>query len=292
MIPSDRRYSQHARRSLVRARLLAQQFAHPAVDTDHLLLGIWWTEGSIGYRVLSELGVDRAFAQETVRYLHPQLGEAITPAPYSRNLQAVLLYATDEAYWLGQHYIGTEHILLGLVRASTGQLSSLLYHLQISSHQLRQRIRRLLSEGAYESSLEAVRRSARLSELSRRVLNAAAQLAAENDHQTTGLEHLLLVLGREKRSMAARLLLEAGLDEARLAADLRRLQPDPTLAATALDEVMGRAVEQTETLGTHYTGTDHILLAMTMDDEAVNLMRHYGVDIVGLQRQLKTILSK
>lgn len=292
MIPSDdRRYSQHARRSLVHARLLAQTYCHPFVDTDHVLLGIWRTENSIGYRVLNDFGISRATAEQITKGLHPQLDQPPTPTPFSDDLQMVLHYAADEAYWLGHHYIGTEHILLGLVRAGTGHLSRLLFELRINTSQLRQRIRRLLSEGAGETTLETVRRSVRLSELSRRVLYAAEKVATEHHHHAAGLEHLLLVLAQERRSMATRLLTQTGLDENRLAEDIRRSQPDAVLSATSLDEVLAEAVNQAEIFGTHYTGTDHILLAMTIDEEAVALLRRYGVHVDALQVQLRENLE-
>jgi ATP-dependent Clp protease ATP-binding subunit ClpA len=291
MTSSERRYSQHARRSLVWARLLAQEFHHPVVDTDHLLLGIWRTEGSLGYQVLHDFLIDRQKAEEAVRQLHPSLNKPITPPPYSDNLAAVLTYAADEAHWLGHHYIGTEHILLGLVRAGTGQLSLLLLELRVSSHQVRQRIRRLLVEGLYESNLD-VRRSARLSELSRRVLNAAAKIADENRHGSAGLEHLLLVLAREHRSLATRMLLEAGINHEQLAEDLRAHQLDSVLAATALDEVLAQAMDQAEKLGTHYTGTDHLLLAMTLDDEAISLLEHYEVNVDYLRGRLQALFNE
>lgn len=292
MTPSERRYSQQARRSLVRARLFAHQYAHPMVDTDHILIGIWGTEGSLGHRVLMGFGIERQYTEKIVRELHPQLETPLNPVPYSRALQAVLLYAQDESRWLGHHYIGTEHILLGLVRAGTGQLSSLMMQLQISSHQLRQKLRRLLNEGLYESNLDAVRRSARLSELSRRVLNAATQVASSHDHQAAGLEHLLLVLARERRSMAAPLLRETGINQDALEAVLAKLQPDPTLAATAMDEVIAVAVDQADHLGSHYLGTDHILLAMTLDDEAISVLRRYGVDVEALRHALQASFNR
>lgn len=292
MTSFERRYSQHARRSLTRARLLAQEFHHAAVDTDHLLLGIWRTEGSLGHRVLSELALDRRYAEQVVRRQHPNsLGAETQIVPYSPNLQAILHYAADESYWLGHHYIGTEHILLGLVRAGTGQLSTLLLDLQVSSHQVRQRIRRLLSEGVYESNYEAALRSAKLSELSRRVLNAAAKIAEDNQHEAAGLEHLLLVLGRERRSVATRFLLESGFDLERLAGDIPYHQGDSILAATAMDEILVRARDQAERLGTHYTGTDHLLLAMTLDDEAVALMESYGVHVGYLRLKLHALFN-
>lgn len=292
MIEDERRYSQHARRSLVRARIIAQEYAHPFVDTDHLLIGIWRTDNSLGYRILNDLQVERRAAENIVENLHPRLDTPLNPTPYSRALQTILLYASDEAYWLGDHYIGTEHLLLGLVRAGTGQLSSLLAELGISSHQLRQRIRRILTENLHESTREAIRRSASLSELSRRVLNAAEKLATEANHGATGLEHLLLILSREQRSITPRLLSDCGLRQDRLAYDMRYLQPDVVLAATALDEVLARAVDQADALGSHYVGTDHMLLAMSYDEEAIALMKRYGVDVAALREKLQAFFQK
>ena len=211
---------------------------------------------------------------------------------FTERARKVIVYAKEEARRFNHDYIGTEHILLGLVRSGTGQLSNLLLQLQISSHQVRHSIRHVLSEGAYETNLEAVRRSARLSELSRRVLNGAARLAEEHTHRAAGLEHLLLVLARERRSRATRLLLECGLEQERLAGDIQALQSDAILAATGLEEVLARAVYQTEKLGTHYIGTDHILLAMTLDDEAISLMEQYGVNVAALQGKLRAIFSR
>jgi ATP-dependent Clp protease ATP-binding subunit ClpC len=292
MLEDERRYSQHARRSLVRARIIAQEYAHPFVDTDHLLIGIWRTDNSLGYRILNDLQVERRTAENIVENLHPRLDSPLNPTPYSRALQTILLYASDEAYWLGDHYIGTEHLLLGLVRAGTGQLSSLLAELGISSHQLRQRIRRILTENLHESTREAIRRSASLSELSRRVLNAAEKLATESKHEATGLEHLLLILSREQRSITPRLLGECGLRADRLSYDMRYLQPDGVLAATALDEVLARAVDQADALGSHYVGTDHMLLAMSYDEEAIALMKRYGVEVAALREKLQAVFHK
>jgi ATP-dependent Clp protease ATP-binding subunit ClpA len=117
-------------------------------------------------------------------------------------------------------------------------------------------------------------------------------VAADNNDRATGLDHLLLVLSRERRSMVARLLLDAGLDTNRLAADITKAQPDAMLAATALDEVLTGAVELAEALGTHYTGTDHILLAMTMDDEAHEMMARYGVDVDEVEAQLRAFFER
>ncbi len=284
---SDRRYSQHARRSLTQARILAEKYRHSLIDTGHLLTGIWLAEGSIGSRVLEDFKVEREELEAKLASLHPFVEEAPKNPPYTAALKVVFAFAMDEAYWLDHHYIGTEHLLLGLIRSGAGDAHHLMQQLNIGEVQIRQKIKRLISAGILEVNVESARRMASLSELSRRVLNAASKLAAEYSHPAAGLEHLLLVLALERRSVAAALLSETGFKQEKLVEDLQKLQPDVALSVAALDEVLDCAVEQAETMGTHYTGTDHLLLAMTLEKSSQILLARCGVDFVDLQMKLK-----
>lgn len=284
---SDRRYSQHARRSLTQARILAEKYRHSLIDTGHLLAGIWLAEGSIGHRVLQDFRIEREQLEAKLANLHPFVEEAPRNPPYTAAFKIVFAFAMDEAYWLGHHYIGTEHLLLGLVRSGAGDASQLMRQLSINEIQIRQKVKRLVNAGILEINVESARRMATLSELSRRVLNASAKLAAEYTHPAAGLEHLLMVLAQERRSIAAQLLLDTGFKQERLAEDMRKLQPDAALSVATLDEVIDRAVEQAEAMGTHYTGTDHLLLAMTLEKTSQMLLARCGVDFVELEIKLR-----
>jgi ATP-dependent Clp protease ATP-binding subunit ClpA len=284
---SARRYSQHARHSLALARRMAEDYHHAVVDTDHLLIGIWREEGSLGYQVLQDFDVPLHELESTLADLHPPHGA--TNPPYTDALNAVLTYAIDESYWLGHHYIGTEHFLLGLVRVGGGKA---LQQLDISGNQIRQRVRRLVNDGKMEVTLNSARRMASLSELSRRVLNAATQKAKEQQRPAAGLEHLLYVMARERRSMATRLLLEMGLNQTRLFEDIGELPPDGALSAAAFNDVVDTAVDQAELLGTHYTGTDHLLLAMTIETMGRDLLLRYGVNVDELKAKLQQHFKK
>src|SRR5439155_23009640 len=170
--------------------------------------------------------------------------------------------AADESRWLGQHSVRTEHLLLRMAREREQSLLALLPALEISPEQNRRRARRLLQEGITEISVEQAKRVARLSELSRRVLNAAEQIAEQMGHKHVGLAHLLLVLSGERRSICARLLRESGLDAAALEANL--IKPHPATGGM-LEDVIDRAVDRAESLGSHYTGTDHLLLSLAQN---------------------------
>ncbi len=289
MVLNDR-YSQHARRALSRARLLAQDYQHGAVDTDHLLVGILRERGSLGAQVLLGLEVDSFRAEMEVRLLHGR--GTNTALDLTEALHQVLSLSAEESRWFGHHYIGTEHLLLALARSREGGAPALMRVLLITPDQIRRRVRRLLQDGMTELSLEAAKRTARLSELSRRVLNAAEQLAAQQDNQLTGLDHLLLVLAGEKRSPVSRILRDSGLDRETLQAQLGHFSAEePLNPQDLLEDVIDHAVDRADQLGTHYTGTDHILLALAENPYGARLLQQAGVNreqlITAIYRDLR-----
>jgi ATP-dependent Clp protease ATP-binding subunit ClpA len=274
---------------MAHARLLAKKHAHPVVDSTHLLVGILHEDSSIGCSILKELELDVRHTERAFRQVPREpLDKGPTNPPLTQVLRDSLELAADEAHWLGHHYIGTEHMLLGMARGSEESFLTLLHALDISPEQIRRRARRLLQEGITEISVEQAKRVARLSELSRRTLNAAEQIAEQMGHPHVGLAHLLLVLSGERRSICARLLRDSGLDAAALEANL--IKPHPATGGM-LEDVIDRAVDRAESLGSHYTGTDHLLLSLTQNPRGARLLRRYGVDPQTLAKQLRSVLS-
>ena len=112
------------------------------------------------------------------------------------------------------------------------------------------------------------------------MLNAASQLADQQQDQPAGLDHLLLVLAREQRSVVSRILRDCGLDEIALAGALGQLPLASNLTSEALlEDVIDHAVDRADQLGTHYTGTDHILLALAQNPQGAKLLQRYGVSL-------------
>jgi ATP-dependent Clp protease ATP-binding subunit ClpA len=108
-------------------------------------------------------------------------------------------------------------------------------------------------------------------------------------HRYVGLGHLLLVLARERRSICARLLHEAGLDIVALEANLTKTRP---ATGGLLEDVIDRAVDRAESFGSHYTGTDHLLLTLAQTPRGARLLRRYGADPQVIARQLRQVLSR
>jgi ATP-dependent Clp protease ATP-binding subunit ClpA len=269
-------YSHHARRALTHADTLAARYHHPGADTSHLLVGIMLAEGSVGYQVLVELNLTAERCEPLLESFHPLLDEAPGDAAAASRaaLDAALQLAADESAWLGHHYIGTEHLLLGITRTNVGHASTLFKLLDVPPEDVHHQVERALSNGLTEFSLPRSRRDSRLSELSRRVINAAEQLAVSLDHPTICIGHLLLELMQEKRSLTSVLLLEGELDEACLREALN--QRDPALMVS-IETVIDQASKTARELGDHYIGTDHMLMIMMLDSSAVESLKRCGL---------------
>lgn len=268
------RYSHHARRAIAHAANLAEYYRHPVIDTSHLLVGVLRTEGSIGYDVLHQLRLDTPTVEVYLKNLYPS-GEAAPDNLHNdAALDEALELAIDEANWLGHHYVGTEHLLLGITRTNAGEASKLLTLLDVSPGLVRRRVRLALNDGKIEYNLASAKREARLSELAKRVVNAAEQLAVMLDHPTVGLGHLLMVMLNERRSPVSKLLKSSGLDDALLKQSLSRKD---TKLLFNVEMTLRLAFEQAERMGNHYTGTEHLLLVLTVEPAGVTILRQYGI---------------
>jgi ATP-dependent Clp protease ATP-binding subunit ClpC len=133
------RFSQRARQVLALAHEEAQRFNHNYIGTEHLLLGLVREGEGVAAKVLGNLGVDVAKVRNAVEFIigrgdRGPVGEiGLTP-----RARRVIELATDEARRLGHRYIGTEHLLLGLVREGEGIAAGVLQSLGVNLEKVRQ----------------------------------------------------------------------------------------------------------------------------------------------------------
>ena len=157
------RFTQRARRVLSLAQEEAERMRHAYIGTEHLLLGLMREEGGVAGRVLRDLGVEQRRVQEMVeRLTGASAGRASTVSKIdlAPGTKRVLELAVDEARRMGHHYIGTEHLLLGLVRQNEGVAMDVLKKLGISAEQIRRQTRRVLQENPVQSANRAPAASA------------------------------------------------------------------------------------------------------------------------------------
>jgi ATP-dependent Clp protease ATP-binding subunit ClpC len=142
------RFTQRARRVLSLAHQEAEQSRNNNIGTEHLLLGLMDEEGGVAGRVLRELGMTSDRVREVIRRVTTS-SASFDPnrVELASETQQVLEHAVDEARRLGHHYIGTEHILLGLVRVDSTAME-VLRRLGVTAEQIRRQTRRVLNESA------------------------------------------------------------------------------------------------------------------------------------------------
>ena len=147
------KFSERARRVLSLAQEEAQRFNHNYIGTEHILLGLVRETEGVAARVLSNLGVDLSKVRSAVEFIigrgeRPAQGEiGLTP-----RAKKVVELAVDEARRMNHTYIGTEHLLIGLLREGEGVAAGVLESLSVTLDKVRSETHRILSQSSPQSS--------------------------------------------------------------------------------------------------------------------------------------------
>jgi ATP-dependent Clp protease ATP-binding subunit ClpC len=142
------RFTQRARHVLSLAHQEAERLQQVQIDTDHLLLGLMMEEDGVAGRVLKELGVSLDRLMDIVERDTTRAEKRTSKLELSADTQKSLENAFDEARRLGHHYIGTEHLLLGLARLTSCTAVEILQKLGISPEQIRRQTRRIMQDAS------------------------------------------------------------------------------------------------------------------------------------------------
>ncbi len=146
------KFTERARKVLSLAQEEAQRFQHNYIGTEHLLLGLVREEEGVAAKVLLKLGVELNTVRDAVEFIIGRgdqivLGEiGLTP-----RAKRVIELAIDEARRMNHHYIGTEHLLLGLVREGEGIAAGVLESLGLRLERVRRETLAVLSGTSLET---------------------------------------------------------------------------------------------------------------------------------------------
>ena len=143
------KFSERARRVLTLAQEEAQHLKHNYIGTEHILLGLVREEEGVAAKVLANLGVGLNKVRASVEFIIGR-GEKASAGETGLTPRArrVIELAIDEARYLGHNYIGTEHLLLGLLREGEGIAAGVLGSFDITLERARAEVTRVLSQGA------------------------------------------------------------------------------------------------------------------------------------------------
>jgi ATP-dependent Clp protease ATP-binding subunit ClpC len=137
---------------------------------------------------------------------------------FTERARQVVVLAQEEARALRHNYIGTEHLLLGLLREEEGLAARVLRSLDVELEAVREQVARIVGTGE-----EATSGQIPFTPRAKKVLELALRQAKAMGHGYIGTEHVMLGLAREGEGVAARILLDLGADAERIRAEILQL---------------------------------------------------------------------
>ena len=176
------RFTDRARRVVVLAQEEARGLNHNYIGTEHILLGLIHEGEGVAAQALGALGISLEAVRSQVREI---IGQGQTAPgghiPFTPRAKKILELSLREALQLKHNYIGTEHILLGLIREGEGVAAQVLEKLGADLHRTRQTVLEVLSgpSGAPIETTEVAERLARVEEVERRAVEVAAEFESE-----------------------------------------------------------------------------------------------------------------
>ncbi len=144
------RFTDRARKVLILAQQEAAKYGHGYIGTEHLLLGLLREGEGVASKALNSLGLEIDSVRLQVESILGKGQEQATDIGYTPRAKKVIELAMEEALRLGHNYVGTEHILLGLIREGEGIAAQVLAGLGVDINLMRQRVIEML--GGYSMS--------------------------------------------------------------------------------------------------------------------------------------------
>ena len=126
---------------------------------------------------------------------------------FTSNARSALNNAQIEAQQLGHNYVGTEHLLIGIIMVSESPASMILAEKQVTAEAVKEHIKQLVGEGDFNAGGNFA-----MTPRTKNVIELSMREAKTLNHSYVGTEHLLLALSREHSSIAARVLMDLGVD--------------------------------------------------------------------------------
>ncbi len=218
------KFTDRARKVLTLAQDEAQRFNHNYIGTEHLLLGLVREGEGVAARVLENMNVELAKVRTAVEFIigrgdRPVVGEVgLTP-----RAKRVIELAIDEARRLGHNYIGTEHLLLGLVREGEGIAAGVLESLGVNLDKVRHEVIRVLSQSSSSSPAAETKRASKTPTVDQLGINLTEAARAGKLDPVIGrekeIERVIQILSRRTKNNPA-LIGEPGVGKTAIAEGL------------------------------------------------------------------------
>jgi ATP-dependent Clp protease ATP-binding subunit ClpA len=280
------RFTDRAHKVLALASKEARRFNHEYIDTEHILLGLVMEGTGVGATVLKNLHIDlrKVRVEVETRVKSGPFRVTMGKMPEALRAKKVIEYAIEEGRLLGRNYVGTEHLLLGMLRETEGMAAQVLMNMGLKLEEVREELLELLgvcpADHTSSDGIEGEGRFVmfeRFDDSARKVMALANQEAMRLNHEYIGTEHLLLGLVKEGAGIGAKVLEGMGIDLPTARREVEKFaQPGTTTTLAGKlpytprsKNVVNFAIKESLKLRHGYVGTGHLLLGLLRERDGL-----------------------
>jgi len=304
---SFERFTDRARKVMALANQEAQRFNHGYIGTEHILLGLVKEGSGVGATVLRNFNLDiKKIRLEVEKYVQSGPKMVTHPLPHTPLAKKAIEYAFEEAKALKHNYIGTEHLMLGLMHENEGSIALvILKNLGIKLDEVRSEILKLMGGGVRDDEEEKFVRLPleRFTDRARKVMALANQEAQRFNHEYIGTEHILLGLIKEGGGVGATVLRNFNLDIRKIHLEVEKyVQSGPKMVTTdrlpespRAKKAIEYAFEEAKALNHNYVGTEHLMLGLLHENEgsiALVILKNLGIKLDEVRSEILKLLTK
>jgi ATP-dependent Clp protease ATP-binding subunit ClpA len=306
--PKSVEFTDRASMVMALARQEAQRLNQQYVGTEHILLGMVKEGAGIGAKVLKIMSVDLQKVRQEVEKLVKDGTGAATTSELSKSPRAkkAIEYARDEARRLGQDYVDTQHLLLGLLHEHDGVAAQVLKNLGLNLEDVRWEVLSLFVAASMDkpAGADAERKWAtfrRFTDRARKVMALASREARRLNHDYLGTEHVLLGLVEEGSGVGANILKNMGLDLRKVRHEVEKLVksgPDMITMGKlpqtpSVKKVIQFSIQESHSLGHSEVGTEHLLLGLIRDrnSTAASVLTNLGITSDDVRKEIYALVG-
>jgi ATP-dependent Clp protease ATP-binding subunit ClpA len=315
------RFTPNARYILSLSEKEAERLQQTTIGTPHILLAMIRSEYGVAGIVLRELGLELNHVRETVRLsaqekpqqnffnqVIQQFAKVKTPPPQenskpielSPQVKQLLEIAVNKARRMGDHHIGTEHLLLGIAQHKECKALIILDRFGISTRVIRSKTTKFLKDHPNLSSQSdqpnPYNKIEHFTEKSRHALYFAQEEVKRLQHNSIDTQHILIGLMRVTESIASRVLQEMNVTEDQIVELCPQLSKDidnKSLEISAdTKTVLELAIAEAHRMEQVFIGTEHLLLGLTQHEKSIafEILRQLDVSPEDIRSKIKNYI--